>query len=71
MPNNTNITGYLSATATLSDLFNWFPKDDILKLQKFGYRIEEYESENYKYIDNHYVICETTSKLLTKYKIDF
>lgn len=65
------ISGYLSATDTLEDLFKWFTKEDILKLQNFGYSIHVYETEDYKWYDkfSHWVISQENSKLINQIKI--
>lgn len=62
------IVGYLSATPTLDELFNWFTKDDILKLQEHDYYIHVFESDDYKFYDRfqHFVINKESSKLIEK-----
>jgi len=62
------IVGYLSATPTLDELFNWFTKEDITKLQEHDYYIHVYESDDYKFYDRfqHFVINKESSKLLEK-----
>ena len=68
MPFDEELVGYLSATDSLDDLYNWFSKKDILKLQKHGWFIHVYESEDYKYYEkfNHLVISQENSKLVKK-----
>lgn len=61
MPFDSEVVGYLSATTSLSELFNWFPPGDIVLLQSFGYFITIYESDNYKIYKNHYLIQEDDS----------
>ena len=61
MPFDPNIVGWLSATDTLEDLFNWFSKEDIERLEKHGWFITVYEAENVKQYKNHLVICQETS----------
>lgn len=62
------IVGYLSATPTLDELFNWFTKDDIVKLQEHDYYIHVFESDDYKFYDRfqHFVINKESSKLIEK-----
>jgi len=61
------IQGYLSTTDKLDTLFNWFTKDDILKLQDHNYFIHEYEALDYKFYDRfqHWLIHRDSS-ILTK-----
>lgn len=66
MPYDENIAGYLSATDSLGDLFNWFPMEDILELQKFGFKIFIYEAEDFKVVNNHFVINQKTSKIFAE-----
>ena len=64
MPFDPDIVGWLSTTATLEDLFNWFSKEDIKKLEKHGWYISIYIATDYREKYNHYVINQETSKLL-------
>lgn len=64
MPYDENIKGYLSVVDELEDLFNWFTIEDIHQLNKFDYHIFKYEATNYKRYNNHWVICEKTSKII-------
>lgn len=68
MPFDDELVGWLSATDTLESLWNWFTVDDILKLQKHGWFIHEYEVDTYRFYDKfqHYVICQKTSKIIRK-----
>lgn len=61
MPFDSAIVGWLSATDSLEDLFNWFSKEDILKLETHGWFITIYEAEKAKQYKNHLVICQQTS----------
>lgn len=56
MPFDENIRGFLSATATLEELYFWFTESDIKQLKQFGFRVMKYSSENYFYKDNHWLI---------------
>ena len=66
MPFDEDLVGWLSATDSLDDLFNWFSKDDIEKLEPFGWFITVYEAEKVKQYKNHLVICEKTSKVIDR-----
>ena len=61
MPFDPDIVGWLSATSSLDDLFKWFSKKDIEKLEKHGWFITVYEAEKFKQYKNHLVICQETS----------
>lgn len=54
------LKGYLSATTDIPSLLQWFPIADILELQKHGYYIYKYVSDDFKYYDkfSHYIIHE-------------
>jgi hypothetical protein len=62
------IIGFLSATPSLDELYMWFPKEDIMKLQKYGYYIHVFESHDHKFYEKfqHHVIRQSTAKLLEK-----
>lgn len=64
MPFDPDIVGWLSATKTLEDLFFWFTKEDIAKLEKHGFRITVYESDNAKIHGNHWVIKQEGSRIV-------
>lgn len=63
MPYDPDLVGWLSATETLEELFNWFPKEDIERLEKYGWFITVYEAENVKIYKNHLAICQKTSQV--------
>lgn len=65
------IVGWLSAVENLDDLWAWFTKEDILKLQEFGWYIHEYEVLEYRFYDRfqHPIICQSTSKVVRKIEI--
>lgn len=60
------LCGYLSATDSLSTLFNWFPIPDIKELQKHDYLIHVYETDDFKFYEKfqHLVINKENSKLI-------
>lgn len=64
MPFDYDIIGWLSATDSLFDLFKWFSKDDIEKLEPYGWFIHVYEAEKVRQYKNHLVICQETSNVL-------
>lgn len=56
MPYDPECIDYLSATDDIETLFLWFTIEDIKQLSNHGYSIVEYESENYKFHNNHWLI---------------
>lgn len=62
MPFDPELVGWISATESLEELFTWFPKEDIEKLESFGWVIAVYEATKTKQYKNHLVICQKTSK---------
>lgn len=59
------LVGWLSAVETIDDLYQWFTKEDILKLQEFGWYIHEYEVDSFYFYERfqHHVIHQETSKI--------
>lgn len=66
------LCGYLSATPSLDTLYNWFPKKDIIELQKHGYFIHVYETDDHKFYERfqHDVINQSKSRLIQKIVLD-
>lgn len=64
MPYNSEIVNYLSVAESLDDLKRWFNDNDMEILKPYGYVISEYESDDYKVVENHYVINKFTAKRL-------
>lgn len=62
------VSGYLSCTESLEDLYKWFSKEDLKSLKEHGYEIYLYSSEDYTYYDRfeHYLINQKTSKIIGK-----
>lgn len=62
------LRGYLSATDDLDKLYEWFPKEDIIKLQEHGWFIHKYASDDYRFYDRfqHFVINQHTMKLVER-----
>ena len=68
------IVGWLSAVDSLETLYKWFTKEDILKLQKYGWYIHEFEAKDVKFYERfqHLVIKQETSKVINLMElIDF
>lgn len=62
MPYDENVLGWLSTTDSLDSLLQWFPLEDILRLQAYGYRVHVYEATEYKEYENHWLVNQKTSK---------
>jgi hypothetical protein len=62
------LIGFLSATPSLEELYLWFPKEDIIRLQKHGYYIHVFESVDHKFYEKfqHTVIKQSTSRVIEK-----
>lgn len=63
------LIGWLSATDSLEDLYKWFSISDIINLQNKGWFLHAYEVTECKFYDKfqHFVICQKTSRLISKY----
>lgn len=70
MPYSENIVGWLSATDNLENLFFWFTKEDIKRLETFGFYMGEYEATEYKQHENHWLIKQDSSKLIRIIKVE-
>lgn len=64
MPFNPELTGWLSATNSIEDLFYWFTPLDILRLQSYGYYVVSYSATDYKKYNNHWLINQKTSEFI-------
>lgn len=64
MPFDLNLVGWLSATDSLEDLYNWFSEQDIERLKEYGYKILIYEADEYKAYNNHWIIKQSNAKLI-------
>lgn len=73
MPFDEELVGYLSATDVYEDLFKWFSKEDILKLQAMGYYIYEYSAKDYKFYEpfQHFVINQDSSKIVKRIDLPY
>lgn len=65
MPFDENIVGYLSVVDSLENLKKWFNDKDMEKLTPIGYQVLSYEATDYRIHDNHWIINQKTSTLLT------
>jgi hypothetical protein len=65
------LVGYISVATSMENLFQWFTIEDILELQKHGYGIKVYESDDSKFYDKyqHTIIRQDTAKLLYTFTI--
>ena len=65
------LVGWLSVTESLDGLYQWFPKADIIKLQKFGWFVHEFEAVDIKFYERfqHDVIKQDTSKFIKLIKL--
>jgi hypothetical protein len=57
------LVGWLSATDSLDTLWNWFPKEDILILQEYGWFVFQFEAFETKFYERfqHWVIKQESS----------
>ena len=70
MPYDKKVIGWLSSTDNLNELWFWFTKEDVKKLEEFGYGIGVYEATDYKIYENHWVIKQDTSIFKTYLPVD-
>ena len=71
MPFDPDLVGWLSATDSLEDLFNWFSKEDIARLENHGWFITIYDAEIVRQYKNHLVICKDTSSVRGIIKLEY
>ena len=71
MPFEQELVGFLSVADSLEHLYQWFTKEEILKLQDIGFFIYEYSSEDFKFYDlyKHNVINQNSSKIISTIKL--
>lgn len=71
MPFDEKLIGWLSVADSLEHLYQWFTREDIIKLQKEGFAILEYKAIDYKFYEQfkHNVINQDTSILVGTLKI--
>lgn len=70
MPYEPELVGYISVANSLEHLYDWFTRDEILKLQEIGFSICEYIADDFKFYDlyKHNVINQN-SILYNKIKL--
>ncbi len=70
MPFEQELVGYISVADSLEHLYQWFSREEILKLQENGFSILEYIADDYKFYDlyKHNVINQF-SELNNKIKL--
>ena len=63
MPFEEQLVGYLSVADSLEHLYQWFSKQELLKLQELNFNIYEYKALDYKFYDlyKHNVINQESS----------
>jgi len=68
MPFDDELVGWLSAVENLHDLWKWFSREDVIRLQEYGWFIFEYGATDYKFYDKfqHMVIKQDTSERIAK-----
>jgi len=71
MPFDPEIVGWLSATETLDELFNWFSQEDIAKLENYGFEISIYEATEFKYHNNHWIIKQDSARFKERVPMAF
>jgi len=66
-----DLVGWLSAVEKLEDLWKWFSKEDIKKLQTHGWFIYEYEAVDVRFYERfqHLIINQSTSRVLNKIEL--
>ena len=62
------LVGFLSAVTSIDDLYHWFSKADIIRLQELGWFIHEYQTDDFKWYNrfSHWVINQTNSLVVRK-----
>jgi len=65
MPYDKEVVGYLSVADSIEDLYKWFDKEEIIRLQKLGFKVYEYEATDWKFYEpyQHNLINQKTSKI--------
>jgi len=60
------LVGYVSVVDSYDKLMAWFSDEDVIELQKHGFFIHVYESEDYRFYDRfqHDVMNQKTAKLI-------
>ena len=61
MPFDDRLVDWLSATDTLDNLWSWFSREEVYRLQDHGWYVYGYVATNWKPHENHQVIEKQTS----------
>lgn len=63
--------GFLSCTDTLDNLFNWFTREEIQRLEEAGYRACVFKAQEHKFHDKykHFLFKEEGSILVAQIKL--
>lgn len=64
MPFDPELVGWLSATRSLEELWNWFPMEDVLRLQDHGWYITAYRADDVREYKNHVIIKASTATVV-------
>jgi hypothetical protein len=66
------VTGFISATETLEELFAWFSREDILALQLHGFYIHQYTASEFKRYERfgHWLINQAEAKLVGPIRLE-
>jgi hypothetical protein len=50
----------------VEDIFHWFSREDIIRLQDFGFFLYEYEATDYRQHQNHWIFEKNTARVLNR-----
>ncbi len=64
------MVGWLSATESLEVLFQWFSREEILKLQESGFRVVIFEATEYRQYNGHWLIKQGSSVIAETVVLD-
>lgn len=64
MPYDEEILGWVSVTDSLETLKVWFNDEDMAILRPKGFKVTEYESDEYRSVDGHWVMKQNSAKFL-------
>jgi len=69
MPFDSELVGWLSVTEQLSDIWHWFTKEDVHRLQQHGWYVHGYHATVWKDHENHQVIDVETSRPIFRLEV--
>lgn len=61
---DTEMVGWLSATESLEVLFHWFSREEILRLQEYGFQVVVFEATEYRQYNGHWLIKQNSSVIV-------